>query len=53
MMRKVTIRDAKNPELQFQDDSETEHDKATKEVRAAVDTWLTPVYSQLEAVRDS
>jgi len=51
LMRKVTVRDAKNPDLQFQDDSQAKRDKASEEVRAAVATWLTPVYSQLEALR--
>jgi len=46
-----TLRDAKNPDLQFQHDVQSKRGKATEEIRIAAEKWLAPVYDQLDAVR--
>ena len=43
----VMLRDAKNPDVRFESDSQAKRESATDEVRAAVGRWLTPVYDQL------
>ena len=50
-VRRVTAINAKNPRLMFENDSERKRNKATKEIQAAAERWLWPVFERLEAAR--
>jgi len=50
-LRRITRVNAKNPELIFENDSERKRNKATKEIQAAAERWLWPVFERLEATR--
>ena len=46
-LRRVAVKNAKNPDFEFEDDSQAKRNNATDEMRAAVARWLVPVYDQL------
>ena len=50
-LARVAQRDAKNPSLGFDDDSERKHRAATELVRSMADKWVRPVYERLEGAR--
>jgi len=50
-MRRVMLRDAKNPDMGFSTDSHAKRDMATERARKSTDRWLSPVYDQLETLR--
>jgi hypothetical protein len=52
-VRAAAKRDAKNPAINFQNDSQKKRNKATEALREAADKWLYPVYEELEAARQS
>ena len=49
--RRAATRDAKNPLLEFESDSQVKQTKANDAVRLASAKWLAPLYEQLQAVR--
>ena len=49
--RRVAKRDAKNPSVGFESDSQAKQNKAADAVREASARWLEPVHEQLEAAR--
>lgn len=53
VLRRVALKNAKNPNLQFEDDSLAKRNNATDDMRAAVERWLAPVYDQLRAAQVS
>ena len=52
-IRLAAQRDAKNPALTFQGDSERKRQNATPAIREAADKWLYPVYEELERAREA
>jgi len=50
-MTKATLKDAKNPVLPFDRDSEKKQQKGTRAMHEAVEKWLLPVYLRLEEQR--
>jgi gluconate kinase len=49
--KRVATRDAKNPGLAFELDSQSKRTKATDEVRLASAMWLAPLYERLQTAR--
>lgn len=52
-MRRTSQFDAKNPSLQFVNDTEVKNREASQQVRRMADRWLMPLYERLEALRPS
>ena len=50
-MKSKTTRHAKNPALVFQNDADNKRRKATEKVLAVTNTWIDPVYRELESAR--
>jgi hypothetical protein len=48
-MRKVARLNAKNPNLQFEDDSAAKNKQASEQLIQATERWLAPVYEQLQS----
>ncbi|MGB8509807.1 MAG: hypothetical protein WCD76_15600 [Pyrinomonadaceae bacterium] len=53
LMRRASLRNAKNPVLDFADDSEEKARAVTDEVRRLSQRWVEPLYRELEAARAS
>ena len=51
-MLAAAVRNAKNPVLRFEPDSQTKRDSVSPEIRAVTQRWLSGVYEQLEVRRE-
>ena len=49
--RRLTTRDAKNPSLAFENDSQAKQAAASTALRRAAEVWLAPLYERLETAR--
>jgi hypothetical protein len=51
IFRRVAKRDAKNPMIEFESDSQSKQESASEALREASARWLLPVYDRLQAAR--
>lgn len=51
ILNRISRLDAKNPSLQFTNDTEAKNRLATDLTHSMADEWIVPVYERLEAVR--